>query len=74
MRFGKVDNAILDEGIYPIFSIATSVKTWSVRVQKTDIQADAAAKQLPKISTDRAINWNIEPAKFNRVFQQVGDE
>ncbi|MEG4322946.1 MULTISPECIES: prohibitin family protein [unclassified Microcoleus] len=74
MRFGKVDNAILDEGIHPIFPIVTSVKTLSVRVQKTDLKADAASKDLQKISTDLAINWNIDPAKVNQVFQQVGDE
>jgi prohibitin 1 len=74
MRFGKVDNAILDEGIHPIFPIVTSVKTLSVRVQKTDLKADAASKDLQQISTDLAINWNIDPAKVNQVFQQVGDE
>ena len=74
MRFGKVQNAILDEGIHPIWPIVTSVKTLSVRVQKTDLQADAASKDLQKVSTDLAVNWNIDPAKANQVFQQVGDE
>lgn len=74
MRFGKVDNVILDEGIHPILPIITSVKTLSVRVKKTDLQADAASKDLQKVSTDLAINWNIDPAKVNQVFQQVGDE
>jgi prohibitin 1 len=74
MRFGKVQNTILDEGIHPIMPIVTSVKTLSVRVQKTDIQADAASKDLQKVSTDLAVNWNIDPAKANQVFQQIGDE
>lgn len=74
MRFGKVQDAILDEGIHPILPIVTSVKTISVRVQKTDLQADAASKDLQKITTDLAVNWNVDPAKVNRVFQQLGDE
>lgn len=74
MRFGKVQNTILDEGIHPIMPIVTSVKTLSVRVQKTDIQADAASKDLQKVSTDLAVNWNIDPTKANQVFQQIGDE
>lgn len=74
MRFGKVQNTILDEGIHPIMPIVTSVKTLSVRVQKTDIKADAASKDLQKVSTDLAVNWNIDPAKANQVFQQIGDE
>ena len=44
------------------------------RVKKTDLKADAASKDLQKVSTDLAINWNIDPAKVNQVFQQVGDE
>ncbi|MEG5066549.1 prohibitin family protein [Microcoleus sp. B3-A4] len=74
MRFGKVQNAILDEGIHPILPIVTSVKTISVRVQKTDLKADAASKDLQSITTDLAVNWNVDPAKVNQVFQQVGDE
>ena len=71
---GKVQDAILDEGIHPILPIVTSVKTLSVRVQKTDIKADAASKDLQSITTDLAVNWNVDPAKVNQVFQQVGDE
>ncbi|MGB7894001.1 MAG: prohibitin family protein [Microcoleus sp.] len=74
MRFGKVQDTILDEGIHPILPIFTSVKTLSVRVQKTDLKADAASKDLQSITTDLAVNWNVDPAKVNQVFQQVGDE
>ncbi len=74
MRFGKVQDAILDEGIHPILPIVTSVKTLSVRVQKTDLKADAASKDLQSITTDLAVNWNVDPAKVNQVFQQIGDE
>ncbi len=74
MRFGKVQNAVLDEGIHPILPIVTSVKTLSVRVQKTDLKADAASKDLQSITTDLAVNWNVDPAKVNQVFQQIGDE
>ncbi|WP_332981932.1 prohibitin family protein [Microcoleus sp. A003_D6] len=73
MRFGKVQDAILDEGIHPILPIVTSVKNLSVRVQKTDLKADAASKDLQSITTDLAVNWNVDPAKVNQVFQQIGD-
>jgi regulator of protease activity HflC (stomatin/prohibitin superfamily) len=59
VRFGKVQNAILDEGIHPPRPIVTSVKTLKVRVQKTDMKADAASKDLQKFSTYLAGNWNI---------------
>lgn len=74
MRFGKVEDTILDEGIHPIWPVVTSVKRLSVRVQKNDINARAASKDLQDVTTDVAINWHIDPAKVNRVFQQVGAE
>ncbi|MEG4814243.1 prohibitin family protein [Microcoleus sp. K5-D4] len=74
MRFGKVQDAILDEGIHPILPLVTSVKTLSVRVQKTDLKADAASKDLQSITTDLAVNWNVDPAQVNQIYQQIGDE
>ncbi|MEB3180757.1 MAG: prohibitin family protein [Nostocaceae cyanobacterium] len=74
MRFGKVQDTVLDEGIHPIIPIVTSVKTLNVRVQKSDLKADAASRDLQNLSTELAVNWHIDPAKANRVYQQVGDE
>jgi len=74
MRFGKVQDTILDEGIHPITPIVTSVKRLSVRVQKNGFSADAASKDLQKVSTELAINWHIDPSQVNKVYQRVGDE
>lgn len=74
MRFGKVQDTVLDEGIHPILPVVMSVKTLSVRVQKTDLKAEAASKDLQQITTDLAINWNIDPNKANFVYQQIGGE
>lgn len=74
MRFGKVQDAVLDEGIHPIMPIVTSVKRLSVRVQQNSFDADAASKDLQKVSTQLAINWHIDAAQVNKVFQRIGDE
>ncbi|MGE5658425.1 MAG: prohibitin family protein [Actinomycetota bacterium] len=74
MRFGKVQDRILDEGIHPILPIVTSVRTLTVRVQKTDLKAEAASKDLQKITANLAINWNIDPNRVNQAYQQIGDE
>ncbi len=74
MKFGKVQNQVLDEGIHPILPIVTSVKRLSVRVQQNTFQSDAASKDLQKITTELAVNWHIDPTGANKVFQQVGDE
>ncbi|GET37453.1 prohibitin family protein [Microseira wollei] len=74
MNFGKVQNTVLDEGIHPIVPIVTSVKRLSVRVQKNDFQSDAASKDLQKVTTELAVNWHIDPAQVNKIYQQVGEQ
>ena len=74
MRFGKVQDVILDEGLHPVIPIMNTVEPLSVRVQKNDIDAEASSKDLQDIKTQVALNWHIDPAKVNRVFQRVGDE
>ncbi|MDB9373733.1 prohibitin family protein [Nodularia sphaerocarpa] len=74
MRFGKVQDQVLGEGIHPIMPIVTSVKRLNVRVQQNTFKSDAASKDLQTITTELAVNWHIDPLRVNKIFQQVGDE
>jgi prohibitin 1 len=56
MHLGQVQDTVLAEGIHPIMPIVTSVKRLSVRVQKNDFKADAASRDLQKVTTDLSIN------------------
>jgi regulator of protease activity HflC (stomatin/prohibitin superfamily) len=74
MRLGRVQDGVLDEGFHFVLPLITSVKTLSVRVQRSDIKAQAASKDLQDVTTEMALNWHIEPDKVNTVFQRIGDE
>lgn len=74
MKFGEVQEVVLDEGLHPIIPIVNTVKKLSVRVQKQEILAEASSKDLQKVSTDVALNWHIIPEEANVVFQEIGDE
>lgn len=74
MEFGQVQDKILGEGIHAIIPIANTVETLSVRIQKQEIPAQAASKDLQDVFVDVAVNWHIIPEKVNRVFQQIGSE
>jgi prohibitin 1 len=74
MRLGRVQDGVLDEGFHFILPFVTSVKTMSVRVQRSDIKAQAASKDLQDVTTELALNWHIDPAKVNTVFQRIGTE
>ncbi len=74
MQLGKVQDRVFDEGIHPIIPIVTSVKNISIRIQNTSFKADATDKDLQKMTAEIAVNWNIEPRRVNKVFQEIGDE
>ena len=74
MKFGNVQDNILDEGIHLTAPIVTSVKTLSVRVNKSEISAAASSKDLQTLTADIAVNWHIDPDSVNRVYQNIGDE
>lgn len=74
MKFGKVQDEVLDEGIHPIMPIVTSVRRLSVRVQQNSFNSDAASKDLQKVTTELAVNWHINPIQVNKVYQRVGEQ
>ncbi|MDJ0737510.1 MAG: prohibitin family protein [Nostocaceae cyanobacterium] len=73
-EFGKVQDRILNEGFHFIMPVANKVHKLNVRVKQNSFKADAASRDLQKVSTEIAINWHINPQKANKVYQQVGDE
>ena len=74
MKFGKVQERVLDEGIHPVLPVITTVQHLSVRVQKNDINADASSKDLQNVTMEVAVNWHIQPKRAHEVFQRVGNE
>jgi prohibitin 1 len=69
-----IENRILGEGIHVRFPFLQHVTKVSVRVQKTEVHAEAASKDLQTVNTDVVINWHMDAGKVNTIFQAVGDE
>lgn len=74
MKFGQVQDKVLDEGLHPIIPIVNTVQKLSVRVQKHQIPAKSASRDLQDVYTDVALNWHVVAEKSNTLFQQIGDE
>jgi prohibitin 1 len=74
MKFGKVQEGILDEGIHGIMPLVTRVETLSVRVQKDELKADAASKDLQYVTINVALNWRVDATQVNTVYQTIGNE
>jgi prohibitin 1 len=73
MRFGKVQDQVLEEGLHLIIPLVDSLQKLSVRVQSQEISAEASSKDLQNVFTDVALNWHIIPEEANRIFQEIGD-
>lgn len=69
-----IENRILNEGTHFRVPFLESVTTVSVRVQKTDVKAEAASKDLQTVTTDIVVNWHLDASNVNKIYQQVGDE
>jgi prohibitin 1 len=74
MRFGNVQETILDEGLHFIIPLIDTVKKLSVRIQKEEISAEASSKDLQEVFADVALNWHILPEEANAMFQVIGNE
>jgi regulator of protease activity HflC (stomatin/prohibitin superfamily) len=72
MYAGQVQKGILGEGLHFKIPLITRIQTMSVRVQKTDVAAAAASRDLQDIQADIALNWHIDPAKVSEIYQRIG--
>lgn len=73
MRFGQVQDRVLDEGIHSIVPLVDSVQKLSVRVQKQVVSTEASSRDLQDVFTDVALNWHVVPDRAHLLFQQVGN-
>ena len=69
-----VEDRVLSEGLHFRIPFVESVTSLSIQVQKNDVKAEAASKDLQTVSTDIVVNWHLDSSKVNRIYQNIGDE
>ena len=74
LNFGAVQDKVLDEGIHMIMPIMQKVILVDVRVQKSQVEAEAASKDMQDTNSVIALNYHITPEKTNWVYQKLGKE
>jgi len=75
LTLGAVSDTVFDEGLHfkiPFF--IQRVKKMDVRIQKDEVFASAASKDLQVVTSTIALNYHLDPASVNRVWQEVGKE
>ena len=72
LTWGKPSMDASGEGLHFKFPIAQSVKTFEVRTQKIETEADAASKDLQDVQTKVALNFHLMPESVPKLYQEVG--
>ncbi|HEX9758570.1 MAG TPA: prohibitin family protein [Nitrospiria bacterium] len=71
-KFGGVKDKILNEGLHFKIPFIEDIIQVDVKVQKSETNATAASKDLQTISSTIALNYHIDPAQVNTVYQDIG--
>jgi len=72
LRFNAVTGKIYGEGLYFNIPIIEDVKKIDIKIQKEQVNATAASKDLQTVNSTIALNFHIAADKVAKVYQQVG--
>ncbi len=71
---GAVENRVLGEGVHFVIPFAEQVIPLEVRTLKYQAEASAASNDLQQVQTVIALNYHLNPADVNKVYQQLGPD
>lgn len=72
VHLGAVQPVVLGEGFHFRAPIIQRVEVVDVRVQKAETDAAAASRDLQTVTSRIALNFHVDPAMANVVFQSIG--
>ena len=72
LRFGAVQGEALGEGLYFISPIGEQVKIMDVKMQKYEVDAGSASKDLQTVSSKVALNFHVSPEYVTSVYKNIG--
>lgn len=74
VSLGSVSSEPKDSGAYVWVPFLLGMKKINVQIQKSDVKASAASKDMQEIQTEVAVNWSIDPSKVVELYKNIGDE
>lgn len=74
LNFGAVDDRILGEGINLRTPVVQSIVKMDTQIQKSQVEAAAASKDLQDTHSIIALNYHVQPDKVNWIYQNIGKE
>jgi len=74
LQFGAVQNKVIGEGLYFKIPFIQNVVKMDVKIQKDEIPASAASKDLQVVTSKIALNYHLSPDSVNRIWQDLGKD
>lgn len=74
LRFSAVTGKIYNKGLYFRWPFIEQVVKMDIKVQKNQVDATAASKDLQTVHSDVAFNFHINPQRVASIYQEVGLE
>lgn len=74
VRFGKVVNTNLNEGINLKLPFIEKIVKMNVRVQKVEVETASASKDLQDVNMKLAVNYRVDGTKALQLYKNVGTE
>lgn len=74
LRFGAVTGEIRSEGLHLKTPFISGNKNMEVRVQKEEVDASAASKDLQSVNSKIAVNYSLVPAKVADIYREIGND
>lgn len=72
VQLGEVKPAVLDEGFHFMIPFIQKIIPIEVRVQKAQSEEVTSSKDLQVVNAIIAVNYRLDPANVNKLFQDVG--
>lgn len=72
LQFGAVQDAVFGEGLYLKIPFIQKVVKIDVKIQKDEVPASAASKDLQIVTSKIALNYHLDPNSVNKIWQEVG--
>lgn len=74
IRLGEVQPQVYGEGLHLVFPFIQKFKTMDVKTQKDTFTTPVYTKDIQQARITYVINYNIQPDKVNKLFQEVGTD
>ncbi|PIR66757.1 MAG: HflC protein [Parcubacteria group bacterium CG10_big_fil_rev_8_21_14_0_10_36_14] len=72
LQFGAVTEKVFNEGLYFKIPLIQEVVKLDVKIQKDEVPATAASKDLQIVTSQVALNYHLDPKNVNKIWQEVG--